>query len=551
MNSYQPVKYGLFVHYVPGLTIYPDGKRCDDLNELANVFDAQAFANDLAAIQVEYVIFTAWHANMNLLYPSEKMNYWRPGHSASRDMIGDLTRAVKAKGIKVYLYTHPRDGVDFRNDQEKEATGWGAGKNLKEGWNPNWANFNFAKWNNFINDIYGEFADRYGNEIDGIWIDEGSPAGDSYRVVDYDRLRKTIKTRNPNLTIINNFYGTTYACDLGMKEYGPGWGELAQPDVNKWPVYSIPVGACFASNWMATNPVGKNDVRFSAASMFLYIVLEAGANITGGGGVAWAAGPYVGKGWETGVLDTLIKVGKLIKPIASSIKQTIPSTSYPTISGKTINDLSWGVATRSLDSKMEYIHVLKAPKSKILKLPAPEDGKLFGSATLLRNGKTVVLKQTGEGVDLILPDDEDWDVYDTAIQLTVSGTIPAKSNYVWINDTEFDISYEGRGWEYSRWERKHGDYDNDVHITAVKGDALLFPFKGTGIEYIGSQSNKQGKCDIFLDGVFQTTVDGFADRYQAQKVLFTKTGISNGKHLLKIVNTGAKSLVLDAIKIHN
>jgi len=551
MNSYEPMKYGLFVHYVPGLTIYPVGKRCDDLNELANVFNVQAFADDLAKMKVEYLIFTAWHANMNLLYPSEKMNYWRPGHSANRDVIGDLVLAVKAKGIKVYLYTHPRDGTDFRNDWEKEATGWGAGKNLKEGWNPNWSNFNFAKWNNFINDIYGEFADRYGNEIDGIWIDEGSPAGDSYRVVDYGRLRKTIKTRNPNLTIINNFYGTTYTCDLGMKEYGPGWSELAQPDGNKWPAFSIPVGACFARNWMASNPVGKNDVRFSASSMFRYIVLEAGANITGGGGVAWAAGPYVGKGWETGVLDTLIKVGKLIEPIASSIKQTLPSTSYPTISGKTINDLSWGVATRSLDNKLEYIHVLTAPQGKKLILPPPEDGKLFGSATLFRNGKKVSLKQTGKGVELTLLDDEYWDAFNTVIQLTVSGIIPLKSKFYWINDTDFDISYEGRGWDYSRWERKHGDYDNDVHVTAVKGDALLFPFTGTGIEYISSQSNEQGKSDIFLDGVYQATVDGFATSYQAQKVLFRKTGLNNGKHLLKIMNTGAKSLVLDAIKIHN
>ena len=549
MNSYEPMKYGLFVHYVPGLTIYPDGKRCDDLNELTNAFDAQLFADDLAKMKVEYVIFTAWHANMNLLYPSKKMDFWRPGHTANRDMIGDLVRAVKAKGIKVYCYTHPRDGIDFRNDQEKEATGWGIGKNLTEGWNPNWANFNFAKWNNFINDIYGEFADRYGNEIDGIWIDEGSPAGDSYRVVDYGRLRKTIKARNPNLTIINNFYGTTYGCDMGMKEYGPGWGEFAQPDGEKWPAYTIPVCAVFAGNWWASHSIVKNDVQFTASDMFRYTVLEAGAN-TVGGGVAWATGPYVGKGWGTGVLDTLIKVGKLIEPIASSIKQTLPSTSYPTISGKTINDISWGVATRSMDNRTEYIHVLNAQKSKKLKLPAPEDGKLFGTATILRNGKKVFIQQTPEGVELSLPEDEDWDGFDTVIQLTVSGTVSAKSNYVWINDTESDILYEGRGWEYSRWERKHGDYDNDVHLTVVKGDALFFPFTGTGIEYISSQSNEQGKSDIFLDGVYQETFDGFAGDYQAQKVLFRKTGLNNGKHLLKIMNASEKGLVLDAIKIY-
>ncbi|MBL7969801.1 MAG: alpha-L-fucosidase [Prolixibacteraceae bacterium] len=548
LNSYQPLKYGLFVHYVPGGAMYPDGRWCNDLNELANVFDVQAFADDLAAMQVEYVIFTAWHANMNLLYPSEKMNYWRPGHSANRDMIGDLTRAVKAKGIKVYYYTHPRDGHDFRNDQEKEATGWGAGKNLKEGWNPNWANFDFAKWNNFINEIYGEFVDRYGNEIDGIWIDEGSPAGDSYRVVDYGRLRKTIKTRNPNLTIINNFYGTTYACDLGMKEYGPGWGEFAQSDGSKWPAYTLPVGACFAGNWSATSSLGKNDVQFSASDMFRYTILEAGTN-TVGGGVAWATGPYAGKGWGTGVLDTLVKVGKLIEPIASSIKQTLPSTSYPTISGKTINDLSWGVATRSIDNKLEYLHVLIAPDEKTLVLPAPEDEKLFESAMLLKNGKSLSIKQTADGVELTLPADESWDAINTVIQLTVSGVSPVAETYQWMNDTESGIVYEGRGWEYSRWERKHGDFDNDVHLTPVLGDELLYAFTGTGIEYIVSQSKEQGRFDVYLDGKFQESIDAYSDNYQAQKLLFRKYGLNKGRHVLRIVNAEKKQLSVDAFKV--
>lgn len=32
------------------------------------------------------------------------------GHSVRRDMLGDMIRAVKAKGIAVRRYTHPRDG---------------------------------------------------------------------------------------------------------------------------------------------------------------------------------------------------------------------------------------------------------------------------------------------------------------------------------------------------------------------------------------------------------------------------------------------------------
>jgi hypothetical protein len=550
-HTYEPMKYGFFVHYVPRLTVYPNGERCDDLNELAKKFDAQAFAEDLKAMQVEYVIFTAWHGYMNLLYPSEKMNQWLPGHSANHDMIGEMVRAVKDKDIKVYLYTHPRVGHSFRIDAEKEATGWGSGINPVKKFNPNWATFDFAKWNHFINDIYAELVDRYGDEIDGIWIDEGSPAGDSYRVVDYERLRKTIKTRNPNLTMINNFYGTLYSCDIGMREYGPGWGEFGQPDGAKWPSYTIPVGATFAGKWLATNPKQINPVQFSASDMFRYVVLQAGVN-TCGGGVAWAAGPYAGGGWETGVLDTMIKVGEFIEPIAQSIKQTLPSASYPTLAGKTINDLGWGVATRSLDNQYEYLHVLKAPESNKLILPAPKDGKIFQSAKLLKNGETVSIEQNPEGVVLVLPENQKWDVVNTVIQLSLSGFSPVETVCEFINNCDYDkISYEGKGWHYNFWDRwNFGDYNHDVQQTGTKGDQVLLAFTGTGVEYISGLSEKQGKCDIFLDGVYQTTVNAFSDGYQAQQVLFRKVGLDYGRHVLKIVNSEDKLLMVDVFKVY-
>ena len=113
------MKYGFFVHYVwGGEGLHGHGQHGwfdahRNLDDLANRFDAERFANDLASMGVEYVLFTAWHANMNLLYPSKVMEKWMPGHSAKRDLIGDMIKACKAKGIQVLLYTHPRDGHDF------------------------------------------------------------------------------------------------------------------------------------------------------------------------------------------------------------------------------------------------------------------------------------------------------------------------------------------------------------------------------------------------------------------------------------------------------
>ena len=52
------------------------------------------------------------------------MDKWLPGHSAKRDLIGDMIKACKAKGVQVLLYTHPRDGHDFmKGDQAQNRLG--------------------------------------------------------------------------------------------------------------------------------------------------------------------------------------------------------------------------------------------------------------------------------------------------------------------------------------------------------------------------------------------------------------------------------------------
>lgn len=400
------MKYGIFCHYVPGLTVNTSGVVVTDPNTLANNFDATQFANDLAAMKVKFVIFTAWHKNMVCLWPSAAMTKWLPtGHTTTRDVLGDMITAVKAKGIHVLFYTHPRDGHDF-NAADQAATGWSP--------------FNYTTWNNFINDIYADLITRYGSQIDGIYLDEGGH-NDTY--LDMVRLRNTVKSINPDLLMIqNNYYGTLYTADEGDQEFYY-WGPFtAGSDGTLWTSYSRGCGPVFASNWWASVASGTNTVTWSAASMFKYTVLQAGTN-TDGLGVQWAAGPYSGTagGFETGVVSTMTAVGNLIAPIASSIENTLPSTSYVTKPLSTISGLTWGVATRSSDDSIEYIHVLKAPGTKTLTLPVPADGKLFGTASLVSNGNAVTLTQAATAVTLTLGSSDNWDANDTAIKLTVTG----------------------------------------------------------------------------------------------------------------------------------
>ncbi|MBS1806095.1 MAG: alpha-L-fucosidase [Acidobacteria bacterium] len=145
MAEFQQMKYGFFVHYVWGgaaylATINKDGSKPVSLDDLADRFNANRFADDLAAMKVEYVVFTPFHADMNALYPSKVLNEWLPGHASKRDLLRDMIRACKAKGISVLFYTHPRDGHDL-NVADQSRTGWVQGKGpiliLRGGIGPN------------------------------------------------------------------------------------------------------------------------------------------------------------------------------------------------------------------------------------------------------------------------------------------------------------------------------------------------------------------------------------------------------------------------------
>ena len=442
--DFRAMKYGFFVHYVWGgdaysATVNKDGSKPKGLDDLADRFDAEGFARDIQAMNVEYVLFTAWHADMNVLYPSKVMDKWRPGHSPKRDLIGDMIKACKARGISVLLYTHPRDGHDF-TDADMAKTGWHRG----QGSNPDFDKWDRSKWNDFINECYSELVERYGNDILGLYLDEGSGAADSFRVVDYPRLRKTITAKHPHLLMMQNDYGNLYTADLGNKEifYHNGFDT---PDGDRWPSYKIPISVVVGSIFWAAFPEGKTEpaqksakvgfnkwIPYTPEAMFRYTVLQAGSN-TDGGGTLWAAGPYAGGGWETGVLDRMKKTGGLISRVERSIKNTYPSTSYPTTPGTRIADLTWGVATRSMDDKFEYLHVLKAPAggSKTLKLPPPADGKKFSKAVLLAEKKPIALKQDESGLSLSLPTGSSWDRLNTVIALQVAPDSPLQNTALW------------------------------------------------------------------------------------------------------------------------
>ena len=380
VQDFPKMKYGFFVHYVWNGTnnpvYYPETRNRDGslpagLDDLANRFDATGFANDLASMGVEYVFFTAWHNNMNCLWPSPVMNRWLTGHTSQRDVLRDMITAVKAKGIKVLFYTQAWEGYTL-SPAEQAATGWGP-------------TFNLTTWNSFINELYADLISRYGNDIEGVMFD--GDVGDI-------RTLYLVRAANTNLVIFRNgpisiYYDYSY--------FENNWFYAA--GTNAWLAPGRPSAIVMGSTWWASVPAtGPNAAKYPPSAIFRYTVLMAGVPDSAGG-AAWASGPYPGGGWEPGVLTTMQAVGAYIAAVGRSITNTYASTAYVTPADATIDSLPWGgVATRSIDDAYEYIHVLTPPTGNTLILPPPADRKVFASARLLANGQPVTLVQNSAGV---------------------------------------------------------------------------------------------------------------------------------------------------------
>lgn len=499
-ERWKTLKYGIFSHYTYAST------GTGDVNEAANAFNATQFANDVAEAGAQYVVWTAWHSNTIPLFPNQTLpNYGWPGRYSQRDTVSDMIDAVRAKGIRVILYTHPYQPITSP----------------------------LSTHNNFINDLYSEVMDRYGSRIDGLWIDENQINADQDSLVDYKRLMATIKERNPDMVTMQNGW-QLYTVDTGGNETVGSWN--------------------FGQSQAMYNLVTGQGV--SSDDMLRTTVLQAAANFDGGG-IHWSIDGVANGGLSE--TTRAFALGRYLAPIRPAVCETTPSASFPPPykngGSITYDTVDW-VATTATDETKEFIHVLKAPAGNTLTLPGTADGKVFSTATLMASlqtgggtqsylGLAMAMIQTPRGIQLTLPGGVSWSSIDTVIQLNVA----AKGGAGMVNDTSAAISYTGSSWTLQS-PRGTGEYNDDAHIATANGDSFTCTFSGTDIEYIATRAANRGAVAIYIDDVFQTTVDpSVGTPLGSRQSLFKRSGLTRGTHTLRAVKAGGTFMEVDALRV--
>ncbi|WP_261304980.1 discoidin domain-containing protein [Paenibacillus andongensis] len=119
----------------------------------------------------------------------------------------------------------------------------------------------------------------------------------------------------------------------------------------------------------------------------------------------------------------------------------------------------------------------------------------------------------------------------------------------YVNDTDSNIVYNG-SWSYSGG-RSLGDHQDDVHYTTTNNASAEYTFTGRGVDYITEKNSDQGQVDIYIDGVYQTTVDCSSSTRLAQQLVYSITGLASGTHTIKVVKKTGTYMLVDAFNPNN
>ncbi|MDP4208855.1 MAG: alpha-L-fucosidase [Bacteroidota bacterium] len=118
----------------------------------------------------------------------------------------------------------------------------------------------------------------------------------------------------------------------------------------------------------------------------------------------------------------------------------------------------------------------------------------------------------------------------------------------WINDD--DPGTSAPGW-YRKCNLGTGDFNNDLTTSDTPGDTWSCSFTGTNVSLIAPKEAGAGKIEIQIDRRNCATVDlSTSGARQPQQVVYETSGLSSGKHTIRVVNRGSGVVAVDAIFIN-
>jgi hypothetical protein len=114
-----------------------------------------------------------------------------------------------------------------------------------------------------------------------------------------------------------------------------------------------------------------------------------------------------------------------------------------------------------------------------------------------------------------------------------------------INDTDPAVAYTGSwtwlGDGHNGWDPYWGPIGGDWHWGTSRGAAVTTTFTGTRAWLYAVRRTDAGTADIYVDGVYQRTVDLYHWAWVDHQVIYDTGKLAPGQHTLKLVTTGQQN----------
>jgi hypothetical protein len=94
------------------------------------------------------------------------------------------------------------------------------------------------------------------------------------------------------------------------------------------------------------------------------------------------------------------------------------------------------------------------------------------------------------------------------------------------------------------------DYSGTLHTTGTVGATVSYDFYGTGVHYLAETNINEGSVDVYVDNQLQSTVAlNLSSTLKTQQTVYSKSGLSDGLHTIKIVNKTAAPVNVDGFEV--
>jgi len=347
------------------------------------------FAKDWARLAkqagCQYVVFTTKHHEGFALHDS-KLTQYDAGDLLDRDLVKEITDALRAEGLKVGFYHsvidwhHPQ--YDFTRSKQLPYPGGGRKIAVTKR--------DHSRYQEFLHGQVDELVSNYG-KVDVIWWDFSSQdfqGDDAWKAAD---LVKNVRAKQPGVIMNNRLYRIPEAGFNGMgtnnitMRMDPQYGDFVTPEQH------IPANGMPGVDWetcMTMNTTwgySDHDHAWKTNEQIIRNLIDIASK---GGNYLLNIGPKGDGSIPQESVDCMTAVGKWMDANAESIRGTTASPLDKT-------PFDGRITTKG---KTHYLHLFKRPESGSITVPFSAK-----KATLLAGGKGLEIKADGKETTIQIP----------------------------------------------------------------------------------------------------------------------------------------------------